>query len=130
MSLGLGVTNANGSGIGGEYGRYEFTLKLFDCWMPPTPPMEFRWTAELPCAIETFVPFELLKPSQSGASTAALPLNFRPHFVPVSVASMHGSPPAGMLAAVEVAIMVGAVLRKNELKDSGCWIATLTWTWF
>ena len=42
---------------------------------------------------------------------------------------MHASPPAGMLAAVAVAVIVGAVVRNSELNDSGRWIATVTVTW-
>ena len=43
-------------------------------------------------------------------------------------ASAHGVP-VEMAAAVAVAVIVGAVLRKIELNESGCWIATVTVTW-
>ena len=59
----------------------------------------------------------------------ALPVMLTPVLLAlVSRAFIQASPPAGTLAAVEVAVIVGAVGMKNELNASGCWTASVTWT--
>src|SRR5690348_12799013 len=93
--------------------------------MPPTPPTEFAMTLALPRPIAEFAPDVLLKISQFGISMAALPLKVTPVADEVSSALMHGSPPAGMLAVV-----AGAVERKNELNGSLCCSAIVTVTLF
>ncbi len=57
----------------------------------------------------------------------ALPVMLTPVlFALGSSAFMQASPPAGTLAAVAVAVIVGAVDMKNELNASGCWTASVT----
>ena len=104
-------------------------MKLFDCWTPPTAPTLFAVTDELPLPTAEFVPDELLNTSQSGISIAALPVNVTPVAELVSRDSMQAVPPAGIAAAVAVAVIVGGVERKKELNGSRCWSATVTVTW-
>ena len=89
--------------------------------MPPTAAIAFAVTAELPPALAELDEGEFEYRMQVGAFTVVLPLFVMPVALALlSSASMHALPPATMLPAVAGAVMGGAVLRKNELNDSGC----------
>ena len=49
--------------------------------------------------------------------------------VPVVFSASAQGVPVEMLAAVAVAVIVGAVVRNSELNDSVRWTATVTVTW-